>query len=67
MQVMINDLPSSIRSSLTAIRLSETLSSSNIASANMESLDQLDVSLATAFIVKRFHLIGLVEARIQLE
>jgi len=40
---------------------------SNIVSINMESLDQLDVLLATAFVVKRFHLIGLVEACIQLE
>ena len=42
------------------------LPSSNTVSANMESLDQLDVSL-TAFVVKRFHLIGLVEARMQPE
>ena len=50
-----------------AIQLSEILSSSNTVSANIKSLDQLDVSLATAFIVKQFRLIGLVEARIQLE
>jgi len=45
-----------------AIQLSEILSSSNTVSANIKSLDQLDVSLATAFIVKQFRLIGLVEA-----
>ena len=43
------------------------LSSSNTVSINMESLDQLDVSLTTAFVVKQFHLIRLVEARMQLE
>jgi hypothetical protein len=55
-----------LRNSCLTIRESIStviLSSSNTVSANMESLDQLDVSLATAFVVKRFHLIRLVEAR----
>ena len=37
---------------------------SNTISANIESLDQLDVLLIIAFIVKRFYLIRLVEAYI---
>lgn len=59
-----------LRNACLAIRDSSNailLPSTNTVSANMESLDQLDISLATVFVIKRFHLVGLMEARTQLE
>jgi hypothetical protein len=43
------------------------LSSTNTVSANMQSLDRLDTSLAVTHIIKRFYLVRLVDYRVQLE